>query len=104
VLRAIMDISARAFPFTDRPQRAIGVTSVRTRSEDRSSILSSPLAGLGWKLLIRLRHRLLVMFDCVFTHLFAPGQVVKVRLIYATHLTVCRLSRPWLLPFDCKRT
>jgi hypothetical protein len=69
VLRAIMDISARAFSLTDRPQRAIGVTSVRTRSEDRSSILSSPLAGLGWKLLIGLRHRLLVMFDCVFAHL-----------------------------------
>src|SRR6266702_585156 len=35
----------------------IWVTSVRTRSEDRSSILSCPLADLGWKLLIGLRHR-----------------------------------------------
>ena len=41
--------------------RAIWVTSVRTRSEDRSSILSCPLADLGWKLLIALRHRLLLM-------------------------------------------
>src|SRR6201987_2556412 len=32
--------------------RAIWVTSVRTRSEDRSSISSHPLADLGWKLLI----------------------------------------------------
>src|ERR1700724_3115575 len=36
------------------------VTSVRTRSEDRTSILSHPLADLGWKLLIGLRHRLLL--------------------------------------------
>ena len=44
---AIMDISARAISLTDRPQRAIWVTSVRTRSEDRSSISSHPLADLG---------------------------------------------------------
>src|SRR3984957_7082615 len=47
-----MDISARATSLTDRPQRAIRVTSVRTRSEDRTSISSHPLADLGWKLLI----------------------------------------------------
>src|SRR6266568_1036817 len=41
--------------------RAIRVTSVRTRSEDRSSILSCPLADLGWKLLTGLRHRLLLI-------------------------------------------
>src|SRR6266850_2565975 len=33
-----MDISARAFSLADRPQRAIRVTSVRMRREDRSSI------------------------------------------------------------------
>src|SRR5258708_33819945 len=55
-----MDISARAFSLADRPQRAIWVTSVRTRSEDRTSISSHPLADLGWKLLIGLRHRLLL--------------------------------------------
>src|SRR6202051_4419939 len=53
-----MDISARATSLTDRPQRAIWVTSVRTRSENRTSISSHPLADLGW-LLIGLRHRLL---------------------------------------------
>src|SRR5450432_3497842 len=47
-----MDISARAFSLTDRPQRAIWVTSVRMRSEDRTSISSHPLADLGWKLSI----------------------------------------------------
>ena len=47
VLLAIMDISARAFSLTDRPQRAIWVTSVRMRREDRTSISSHPLADLG---------------------------------------------------------
>src|ERR1700739_1212301 len=46
--------------------RAIWVTSVRTRSEDRSSISSHPLADLGWKLLIGLRHRLLLMSSSCF--------------------------------------
>src|ERR1700724_536116 len=35
-----MDISAHAFSLADRPQRAIRVTSVRMRREDRSSISS----------------------------------------------------------------
>src|SRR5439155_24093177 len=56
-----MDISARAFSLPDRPRRAIWVTSVRMRREDRSSISSYPLADLGWKLLIGLRHRLLLI-------------------------------------------
>jgi hypothetical protein len=47
VLRAIMDISARAISLTDRPQRAIWVTSVRMRRVDRTSISSHPLADLG---------------------------------------------------------
>src|SRR6266566_8607906 len=42
-----MDISARATSLADRPQRAIWVTSVRMRREDRSSISSHPLADLG---------------------------------------------------------
>ena len=53
-------IIARAFSLTDRPQRAIWVTSVRTRSENRTSISPHPLADLGW-LLIGLRHRLLLI-------------------------------------------
>ena len=61
VLRAIMDISARAISLADRPLWAIRVTSIRMRREDRSSILSYLLADLGWKLLIGLRHRLLVI-------------------------------------------
>src|SRR6266496_3809667 len=42
-----MDISARAISLTDRPQRAIWVTSVRMRREDRTSISSHPLADLA---------------------------------------------------------
>ena len=61
MLRAIMDISARAISLADRPQRAIWVTSVRTRSEDRTSISCYPLADLGWKLLIGLCHRSLLI-------------------------------------------
>src|SRR5260370_7120540 len=56
-----MDISARATTLTDRPRGAIRVTSVRMRREDRSSISTYPLADLGWKLLIGLRHRLLLI-------------------------------------------
>ncbi len=47
VLRAIMGISARAPSLADRPQRAIRVTSARTRREDRSSISFELLADLG---------------------------------------------------------
>src|ERR1700680_2879822 len=46
-LLAIMDISARAISLAERPQRAIRVTSVRARREDRTSISSHPLADLG---------------------------------------------------------
>src|SRR5262249_14569435 len=46
-LPTIMDISARASSLADRPQRAMWVTSVRMRREDRSSISSHPLADLG---------------------------------------------------------
>src|SRR5262245_65886572 len=46
-LPTIMDISARASSLAVRPHRAIRVTSVRTRREDRSSISSHPLADLG---------------------------------------------------------
>ena len=38
MLRAIMGISARAISLADRPQRAMWVTRVRMRREDRSSI------------------------------------------------------------------
>src|SRR6478672_10662653 len=56
-LLAIMGISAPASSLTDRPQRAMWVTSVRRRREDRTSISSHPLADLGGKVIsIRLRH------------------------------------------------
>jgi hypothetical protein len=41
VLRAIMDISAHAIFLADRPRRAVRVTRVRMRREDRSSIVLS---------------------------------------------------------------
>ncbi len=47
MLLAIMENSARAISLADRPQRAIRVTSVRVRREDRTSILSYPVADLG---------------------------------------------------------
>jgi hypothetical protein len=53
-LPTIMDISAHAALLADRPQRAIRVTSVRTRREDRSSISSHSLADLGGTLLAAL--------------------------------------------------
>jgi hypothetical protein len=52
LLRTIMDISAHAISLADRPQRAIRVTSVRMRREDRSSIssyLSQTSAGKGFR-------------------------------------------------------
>src|SRR6266478_4197784 len=61
-----MDISAHAFSLADRPQRAIRVTSVRMRRKDRSSISTYPLADLGWKLLIGLCHRLLLISPSSF--------------------------------------
>ena len=49
MLRAIMDISARAISLAAGLERVIRVTSVRMRREDRSSISSHPLADLGGK-------------------------------------------------------
>src|SRR6266851_1919479 len=45
---------------------AIWVTSVRMRRKDRSSISTYPLADLGWKLLIGLCHRLLLILPSSF--------------------------------------
>jgi hypothetical protein len=46
--------------------RAIWVTSVRMRREDRSSISSHPLADLGGKQLVGLRHRSLLILCSSF--------------------------------------
>src|ERR1700750_940932 len=51
---------------------AIWVTSVRMRREDRTSISSHPLADLGWKLLIGLRHRLLLISRSSFVRAKGP--------------------------------
>src|SRR6185295_11858131 len=66
VLRAIMDISAPAISLADRPQRAIRVTSVRMRREDRSSISTHPLADLGGQAVIGLRHDVLLISRSTF--------------------------------------
>jgi hypothetical protein len=62
---------------TDRPRQAIWVTSVRMRRQDRSFISTYPLADLGWKLLIGLRHRLLLISRSSFVRAkdrsFVPG-------------------------------
>src|SRR3954462_11977516 len=47
LLRAIMGISASAISLVEKPYRAIWVTSVRTRREDRTSISCRSLADLG---------------------------------------------------------
>src|SRR5246127_5569584 len=52
--------------------RAIWVTSVRMRREDRSSISTYPLADLGWKRLIGLRHRLLLIPRSSFVRAKGP--------------------------------
>jgi len=65
LLRTIMDISARAISLADRPQRAIWVTSVRMRREDRSSISSFPLADLGGKGFVITLSLVLAMFSVI---------------------------------------
>jgi hypothetical protein len=97
MLRAIMDISARATSLTDRPQRAIWVTSVRTRREDRTSISSHPLADLGWKLLIGLRHRLLLISRSSFVRANRRSFVPARRTSIASRAGVVKAGRrAWL--------
>src|SRR6202051_3389746 len=92
-----MDISARATSLTDRPQRAIWVTSVRTRSEDRTSISSHPLADLGWKLLIGLRHRLLLMSRSSFVRARGRSFVPARRASIASRAGAVKAGRrAWL--------
>src|SRR6266705_2338861 len=92
-----MDISARAISLTDRPQRAIWVTSVRMRSEDRSSISSHPLADLGWKLLIGLCHRLLLISRSSFVRAKGRSFVPAHRTSIATRAGAVKAGRrAWL--------
>jgi hypothetical protein len=61
LLRTIMDISARATSLTDRP-RLDHLGHQFSHAPGRPNPISShPLADLGWKLLIGLRHRLLLI-------------------------------------------
>src|SRR6202165_5149317 len=97
VLRAIMEISARAISLTDRPQRAIWVTSVRTRSEDRSSISSHPLADPGRKLLIGLCHRLLLISPSSFVRAKGRSFVPARRTSIASRAGAVKAGRrAWL--------
>jgi hypothetical protein len=97
LLRAIMDISAQAFSLTDRHQRAIRVTSVRMRREDRTSISSHPLADLGWKLLIGLRHRLLVISGSSFVRAKGRSFVPARRTSIASRAGAVKAGRrAWL--------
>src|SRR5260370_31111215 len=53
-------------------ERAIWVTSVRTRREDRSSISSHPLADLGGQEMFSLRHPHLLISPSSFFRPFRP--------------------------------
>lgn len=56
-----MDISARAFSLADRPRLGHLGHQCSHAPGRPTSISSHPLADLGWKLLIGLRHRLLLI-------------------------------------------
>src|SRR5215471_7572497 len=72
-----MDISAPAFFLADRSLWTIRVTSVRMRRKDRSSISSHPLADLGGKQIVGLRHLrppyLFSSFVCAVRPFLRPG-------------------------------
>src|SRR6266404_6783362 len=75
----------------------IWVTSVRTRSEDRSSISSHPLADLGWKLLIGLRHRLLLRAGSSFVRAKGRSFVPARRTSIASRAGAVKAGRrAWL--------
>ena len=78
MLRAIMGISARAISLADRPQRAMWVTRVRMRREDRSSIsflvLSQTSAGKTFRrLALRSRSLNLGCLECSTMSQNAPS-------------------------------
>src|ERR1700681_4612387 len=79
----------------------IWVTSVRTRSEDRTSISSHPLADLGWKLLIGLRHRLLLISRSSFVRTRGRSFVPARRTSIATRAWAVKAGRrAWLAAFE----
>ena len=81
-------------------QRAAGpyiwVTSIRTRSENRTSISSHPLANLGW-LLIGLRHRLLLISRSSFVRAKGRSFVPARRTSIASRAGAVKAGRrTWL--------
>jgi hypothetical protein len=72
---------------------AIWVTSVRMRSEDRTSISSHPLADLGWKLLIGLRHRLLLISRSSFVRAMGRSFVPARRASIASRAGAVKAGR-----------
>ena len=91
-----VELAAAVLHQTDRPQGAIWVTSVRTRSENRTSLSSHPLADLGW-LLIGLRHRLLLMSRSSFVRAKGRSFVPARRTSIASRAGAVKASRrAWL--------
>jgi hypothetical protein len=75
----------------------IWVTSVRMRREDRASISSHPLADLGWKLLIGLRHRLLLISRSSFVRAKSRSFVPARRTSIASRAGAVKAGRrAWL--------
>src|SRR5580700_11892291 len=104
-----MDISAHAFSLADRPQRAIRVTVFACAGKTDPPSLLIPLADLGWKLLLALCHRLLLISPSSFVRAngrsFVPacrrrsrraqgrsGPAVALRLRRAPALPGCALT------------
>src|ERR1700750_3312634 len=76
---------------------AIWVTSVRMRREDRTSISSHPLADLGWKLLIGLCHRLLLISRSSFVRAKGRSFVAARRTSIASRAGAVKAGRrAWL--------
>src|SRR5260370_2364430 len=67
------------------------------RREDRASITSHPLADLGWKLLIGLRHRLLLISRSSFVRAQGRSFVPARRTSIASRAGAVKAGRrPWL--------
>jgi hypothetical protein len=76
---------------------AIRVTSVRMRREDRASISTYPLADLGWKLLIGLCHRLLLISRSSFVRAKGRSFVPACRTSIASRAGAVKAGRrAWL--------
>src|SRR5258708_35581001 len=93
-----MDISAHAFSLADRPQVGPFGSPVfaRARKTDPPSLLI-PLADLGWKLLIGLRHRLLLISRSSFVRAKGRSFVPARRTSIASRAGAVKAGRrAWL--------